>query len=94
MLTRLFLPSPIRCQMLAGLRHQEPVRMQFPTALQPPEPEVLPGMVPRRGSHAWWNRILAVALWNLNATVYFGITDHWDESVCLFHKVRLSGWGG
>ena len=29
---------------------------------------------------------------NLNTTVFFGISDHWNTSVCLFHK-ELNGPG-
>ncbi len=36
--------------------------------------------------------MLQVALTNLNATVFFGITDYWNTTVCLFHK-ELNGPG-
>lgn len=36
--------------------------------------------------------MLQVALTNLNATVFFGITDYWNTTVCLFHR-ELNGPG-
>ncbi len=37
-----------------------------------------------------FNPYADVALRNLKPTVFFGITDYWDASICLFHTVV--GW--
>ncbi len=36
--------------------------------------------------------LLETARANLNSTVFFGISDHWNTTVCLFHK-ELNGPG-
>jgi hypothetical protein len=36
--------------------------------------------------------VLARARENLNSTVFFGVSDHWNTTVCLFHK-ELRGPG-
>ncbi len=64
-----------------------PRSLEQPVTLQSAEAAAGP---PVWGSTHWWHRVLEVALRNLNSTVFFGITDYWDASICLFHKVV--GW--